>query len=172
MGIIKRKTAAPLETRFLGETGFLGVQFIYAHRTYRHNKKLGLSTPHRYKNIDLLPCYNILLLDCKKESVTINTEIFQTIVKMPDPLKKEILHYAEYLLEKQAKTESSQEQLEQIHGYGSWASQIVMSNDLDERLEKLMAEYEGSNGCYTTTASNRGSTRAILDIARDQLGRV
>ncbi|MCL1462903.1 MULTISPECIES: DUF2281 domain-containing protein [Argonema] len=69
--------------------------------------------------------------------MTIDTEIFQTIVKMPDPLKKEILHYAEYLLEKQAKTELSQEQLEEIHGYGSWAGQIVMSDDFDEPLEDL-----------------------------------
>lgn len=69
--------------------------------------------------------------------MTIDTEIFQTIVKMPEPLKKEILHYAEYLLEKQAKTESSQEQLEQIHGYGSWAGQIVMSDDFDEPLEDI-----------------------------------
>ncbi len=29
VGIIKRQTAAPLETRFLQETGFLDVQFIY-----------------------------------------------------------------------------------------------------------------------------------------------
>ncbi|WP_071187664.1 DUF2281 domain-containing protein [Trichormus sp. NMC-1] len=67
--------------------------------------------------------------------MTIDTEIFQTLVKMPESLKKEILHYAEYLLEKHAKIESSQEQLEQLHGYGSWAGQIIMSDDFDEPLE-------------------------------------
>ncbi|MEG4075560.1 DUF2281 domain-containing protein [Microcoleus sp. Pol14C2] len=69
--------------------------------------------------------------------MTIDIEIFQTVVKMPASLKQEILHYAKYLLEKYAKTESSQEQLEQPHGYGSWAGQIVMSDDFDEPLEDL-----------------------------------
>ena len=72
--------------------------------------------------------------------MTIDTDIFQTLVKMPESLKKEILHYAEYLLEKHAKTESSPEQLEQLHGYGSWAGQIIMSDDFDEPLED-MKEY-------------------------------
>ncbi|MEG4500371.1 DUF2281 domain-containing protein [Microcoleus sp. F10-C6] len=69
--------------------------------------------------------------------MTLDLEIFQTVVKMPEFLKQEILHYAQYLLEKHAKTESSQEQLEQPHGYGSWAAQIVMSDDFDEPLEDL-----------------------------------
>ncbi|HEY9694396.1 MAG TPA: DUF2281 domain-containing protein [Oculatellaceae cyanobacterium] len=53
--------------------------------------------------------------------MTIDTEISQTIAKMPESLKKEILHYAEYLLEKHAKVELFQDPLEQLHGYGSWA---------------------------------------------------
>jgi Protein of unknown function (DUF2281) len=69
--------------------------------------------------------------------MTIDLQIFQTVIKMPESLKKEILHYAKYLLEKHAKTESSQEQLEQHHGYGSWAGQIVMSDDFDQPLEDL-----------------------------------
>ena len=71
--------------------------------------------------------------------MTIDPEILQTIVKMPEPLKKEILHYAEYLLEKHAKTESSQAEVEQLHGYGSWAGQIVMS---DENTSNTCLEYE------------------------------
>ena len=69
--------------------------------------------------------------------MTIDLEIFQTVIKMPESLKQEILHYAKYLLEKHAKTESSAEQLEQPHGYGSWTGQIVMSDDFDEPLEDL-----------------------------------
>jgi hypothetical protein len=69
--------------------------------------------------------------------MTIDTEIFKTVAKMPESLKKEILHYAEYLVEKHAKTESSQEQLEQPHGYGSWAGKIIMSENFDEPLEDL-----------------------------------
>lgn len=69
--------------------------------------------------------------------MTIDIQIFQTILKMPESLKKEILHYAEYLIEKYTKPESSQEQPERIHGYGSWAGQIVMSDDFDQPLEDL-----------------------------------
>ena len=69
--------------------------------------------------------------------MTIDIEIFQTVLKMPESLKKEILHYAKYLLEKHTKTESSQEKLEQLHGYGSWGGQIVMSDDFDQPLEEL-----------------------------------
>ena len=69
--------------------------------------------------------------------MTLDLQIFQTVVKMPESLKQEILHYAKYLLEKHGKTESSAEQLEQPHGYGSWAGQIVMSDDFDEPLEDL-----------------------------------
>lgn len=73
--------------------------------------------------------------------MTIDIEIFQTLLKMPDSLKKEILHYAEYLLEKSgSKTESSAEQIEQLHGYGSWAGKIIMADDFDEPLED-MKEY-------------------------------
>ncbi|MFM9266549.1 DUF2281 domain-containing protein [Tychonema sp. BBK16] len=77
-------------------------------------------------------------------------QIFQTVVKMPESLKQEILHYAKYLLEKHAKTESSPEQLEQPHGYGTWAGQIVMSDDFDEPLEDLK-EYTYN---YNYTAIN------------------
>jgi hypothetical protein len=38
---------------------------------------------------------------------------------MPESLKQGILHYAKYLIEKHAQTESSLEQVEQPHGYGS-----------------------------------------------------
>jgi hypothetical protein len=67
----------------------------------------------------------------------IDIEIFQTIVKMPESLKTEILHYAKYLLEKHGTSESSQEKLEEIHGYGSWVGQIFMSDDFDQPLEDL-----------------------------------
>jgi len=47
------------------------------------------------------------------------------------------LHYAKYLLEKHGTSESSQEKLEEIHGYGSWVGQIFMSDDFDQPLEDL-----------------------------------
>jgi Protein of unknown function (DUF2281) len=69
--------------------------------------------------------------------MTIDIEIFQALLKMPESLKKEILHYAEYLLEKYSKTESSQKPLNRDRGYGSWGGQIVMSDDFDLPLEDL-----------------------------------
>lgn len=69
--------------------------------------------------------------------MTIDIEIFQTVVKMPESLKKEILDYAQYLLEKHTKSESSQEKLEELHGYGSWVGQIFMSDDFDQPLDDL-----------------------------------
>lgn len=69
--------------------------------------------------------------------MTIELQIFQTVVKMPESLKQELLHYAKYLLEKYATTESPPAQLKQSHGYGSWAGQIVMPDDFDEPLEDL-----------------------------------
>ena len=69
--------------------------------------------------------------------MTIDIEIFQTVVKMPESLKKEIVDYAQYLLEKHAKSGSSQEKLEELHGYGSWVGQIFMSDDFDQPLDDL-----------------------------------
>lgn len=67
----------------------------------------------------------------------IQPEILEKLEKLPESLQTEVLHYIEFLSEKHAKAESSQEQLENLHGYGSWAGQIVMSDDFDEPLEDL-----------------------------------
>jgi hypothetical protein len=63
--------------------------------------------------------------------------ILEKLEELPEPLQTEVLHYIEFLIEKYAKTESSQEQIEKLHGYGSWADQIVMSEDFDAPLEDL-----------------------------------
>jgi len=61
-----------------------------------------------------------------------NTEaaILQVFEKMPENLKQELLHYAEYLVQNQS-LENFQEQLGEPHGYGSWAGKIIMSDDFD-----------------------------------------
>lgn len=69
--------------------------------------------------------------------MTIDIKIFQILFKMPDSLKKEILHYAEYLLEKYRQPESPQDPPDRGRGYGSWVGQIVMSDDFDLPLEDL-----------------------------------
>lgn len=72
--------------------------------------------------------------------------ILEKYEALPDSLKTEVGHYIEFLLEKyvnptlspqpEAKDEN-QENLEKSHGYGSWAGQIIMSDDFDEPLEDL-----------------------------------
>lgn len=69
--------------------------------------------------------------------MTLETQLLQALHKMPESLKQELLHYAEYLLEKYIQTEPSSEQTKPIHGYGSWKGDIVMSDDFDAPLEDL-----------------------------------
>ena len=66
-----------------------------------------------------------------------NTELalWQVVISLPESLKTELLHYAEYLREKYPNGQQYQEKMENAHGYGSWAGQIIMSDDFDEPLE-------------------------------------
>lgn len=69
--------------------------------------------------------------------------ILEKLDKLPEPQQTEVLHYIEFLLDKYAKKASHsqqevfEEQSEKKHGYGSWAGQIIMSDDFDEPLEDL-----------------------------------
>ncbi|NEO16602.1 DUF2281 domain-containing protein [Moorena sp. SIO3E8] len=55
--------------------------------------------------------------------------------------RRPLRHYADYLRQNYPNhTQSDQENLETAQGYGSWAGQIIMSDDFDEPLEDL-AEY-------------------------------
>ncbi|AVH63263.1 hypothetical protein CDG77_18390 [Nostoc sp. 'Peltigera membranacea cyanobiont' 213] len=74
-----------------------------------------------------------------------NTELalWKVFISLPESLKTELLHYAEYLREKyphNQHNQQSQEKIETVRGYGSWANKIIMSDDFDEPLEDL-AEY-------------------------------
>lgn len=71
-----------------------------------------------------------------------NTELalWQVVISLPESLKTELLHYAEYLREKYPNDQQNQNKRETAYGYGSWAGQIIMSDDFDEPLEDL-AEY-------------------------------
>ena len=71
-----------------------------------------------------------------------NTELalWQVVISLPESLKTELLHYAEYLREKYPNNKQHQQKMKITHGYGSWAGQIIMSDDFDEPLEDL-AEY-------------------------------
>ncbi|NES74501.1 MULTISPECIES: DUF2281 domain-containing protein [Okeania] len=71
-----------------------------------------------------------------------NTDIalWKVVINLPESLKKELLNYAEYLREKYPNNQQFTEKIETVKGYGSWANQIIMSDDFDEPLEDL-AEY-------------------------------
>ncbi|NEP13808.1 MAG: DUF2281 domain-containing protein [Symploca sp. SIO2C1] len=71
-----------------------------------------------------------------------NTELalWKVVINLPESLKTELLHYAEYLQEKYPHNQQFQSRMETAHGYGSWAGKIIMSDDFDEPLEDL-AEY-------------------------------
>lgn len=66
--------------------------------------------------------------------------LWKVVINLPESLKTELLHSAEYLQEKYPNHQPSQEKMETVRVYGSWAGQIIMSDDFDEPLEDL-AEY-------------------------------
>jgi hypothetical protein len=59
-----------------------------------------------------------------------NTELalWKVVISLPESLKTELLHYAEYLREKYPNNKQSQEKMETDRGYGSWAGQIIKTN--------------------------------------------
>lgn len=69
--------------------------------------------------------------------MTIDTEIFQTIAKMPKPLKQEILHYAKYLIDNYS-ADNSKENLPQkkrLSGILKGTFVLPLPDDFDEPLE-------------------------------------
>jgi len=62
--------------------------------------------------------------------------ILEKLEELPESLQTEVLHYIEFLLEKQAKN-STQEKPTKRGGLGIWKDKIWMSDDFDEPLEDL-----------------------------------
>jgi len=62
--------------------------------------------------------------------------ILEKLEELPESLQTEVLHYIEFLLEKQAK-KLSQEKPTKRGGLGIWKGKIWMSDDFDEPLEDL-----------------------------------
>ena len=68
--------------------------------------------------------------------------ILEKYEALPESLQTEVEHYIEFLLQTYAQTKSTppdenKETPDKSHGYGSWAGQIIMSDDFDEPLEDL-----------------------------------
>ena len=74
--------------------------------------------------------------------MTVDAEILQTLVKMPEPLKKELLHYAKYLIENYSETvidvKPSQKKRRADLLKGTFV--LPLPDDFDEPLED-MKEY-------------------------------
>jgi hypothetical protein len=62
--------------------------------------------------------------------------ILEKLEELPESLQTEVLHYIEFLIEKQAKN-STQEKPTKRGGLGIWKDKIWMSDDFDEPLEDL-----------------------------------
>ncbi|MEB3340001.1 DUF2281 domain-containing protein [Okeania sp.] len=69
--------------------------------------------------------------------MNIELALWKIVINLPESLKTEVLHYAEYLQEKYPNNKQSQEKIETVGRYGSWAGKIFMSDDFDEPLEDL-----------------------------------
>ena len=61
--------------------------------------------------------------------------ILEKLEELPESLQTEVLHYIEFLIEKQANL--SQEKPTKRGGLGIWKGKIWMSDDFDEPLEDL-----------------------------------
>ena len=62
--------------------------------------------------------------------------ILEKLAELPESLQTEVLHYIEFLIEKQAKN-STQDKPTKRGGLGIWKGKIWMSDDFDEPLEDL-----------------------------------
>ncbi|MCC3445464.1 MAG: DUF2281 domain-containing protein [Microcoleus sp. PH2017_03_ELD_O_A] len=62
--------------------------------------------------------------------------ILEKLAELPELLQSEVLHYIEFLIEKQSKN-STQEKPTKRGGLGMWKGKIWISDDFDEPIEDL-----------------------------------
>ncbi|MBW4621202.1 MAG: DUF2281 domain-containing protein [Cyanosarcina radialis HA8281-LM2] len=69
--------------------------------------------------------------------MNIDTKILQTVVQMPEPLKQEVLHYAQYLMENYSKDVSVEQHPVKKRRSGILQGTFVLplAEDFDEPLE-------------------------------------
>ncbi|GBO54582.1 hypothetical protein APA_2529 [Pseudanabaena sp. lw0831] len=76
-------------------------------------------------------------------NISLNDEVLKVFAKMPDALKIEVLHYAQYLLNKgieESPIASDDIPKKKYRQAGTMTGQIVMLDDFDEPLAE-MQEY-------------------------------
>ena len=81
-------------------------------------------------------CFNGVGWYRSREETTIQPVILEKLAELPEFLQTEVLHYIEFLSEKQAKN-STQEKPAKRGRLGIWKDKIWMSDDFDEPLEDL-----------------------------------
>jgi Protein of unknown function (DUF2281) len=64
-------------------------------------------------------------------------ELLHTLEKLPEPLQKEVLHYAEFLADKYGQDSAKNILPTQRRQAGTMKGMIVMSDDFDAPLEDL-----------------------------------
>ena len=69
-----------------------------------------------------------------REEIMIQPVILEKLAKLPESLQTEVLHYIEFLIEKQAKN-STQEKPTKRGGLGIGKGKICIADDCDEPLE-------------------------------------
>lgn len=81
-------------------------------------------------------CFNGVDALRSREEIMIQPVILEKLAELLESLQTEVLHYIEFLIEKQAKN-STQEKPTKRGGLGIWKGKIWMSDDFDEPLEDL-----------------------------------
>jgi hypothetical protein len=79
-------------------------------------------------------CFNGVDALRSREEIMIQPVILEKLAELPESLQTEVLHYIEFLIEKQAKN-STQEKPTKRGGLGIWKNKIWMSDDFDEPLD-------------------------------------
>lgn len=76
--------------------------------------------------------------------MTVDTEILKTLAKMPEPLKTELLHYANYLVANysEAKSEEKSSQKKRQAGALKGTFVLPLPDDFDEPLEDFQEYME------------------------------
>jgi hypothetical protein len=79
-------------------------------------------------------CFNGVDALRSRVETMIQPVILEKLAELPESLHTEVLHYIEFLIEKQAKN-STQEKPTKRGGLGIWKDKIWMSDDFDEPLD-------------------------------------
>ena len=81
-------------------------------------------------------CFNGVDALRSRVETMIQPVILEKLAELPESLQTEVLHYIEFLIEKQAKN-STQEKPTKRGGLGMWKGKIWISDDFDEPLEDM-----------------------------------